>query len=340
MMLSLRDKQRLFGVLGALFLVSLLCVPCGFPIAPAQFVFYLAVGWAFFLKRTLAEIDIVWVNVAFASLAFAVFAIGLHGFMRWVSLAWPLRKSLAATTLVAALFVAGMAGVGIVHQTVWMFGDGRAILDGGFTAHFRSTSQNNLHQIGLAAHNYADAYDSFPPGGMRDEQGRMLHGWHTLMRPFLGDRMEEGIDYGQPWDSATNARHFKAVIPAYIAPWRGEARLFDERGFAISHYTGNALVMGGDRSVSFQQIKDGTSNTILVGEAVDRPLAWGFPGHWRDPRLGISQSPQGFGGWSKVGADFVFTDASTKFISKDVDPRVLEAITTPAGRENVSLNDF
>jgi hypothetical protein len=118
------------------------------------------------------------------------------------------------------------------------------------------------------------------------------------------------------------------------------AKAVRRAGFAVSHYTGKVLLMGGDQSRTFQQIKDGTSNTMLTGEAVERPLAWGFPAHWRDPRLEINRTPRGFGGWSGEGAEFVFADASTKFISKDIDPRVLEAIASPAGKEKLPLNDF
>ncbi|MFN0054259.1 MAG: DUF1559 domain-containing protein, partial [Planctomycetales bacterium] len=49
----------------------------------------------------------------------------------------------------------------------------------------RTQCKNNLHQIGLALHNYHDAFNSFPPAYIPDASGRPMHSWRVLILPFL-----------------------------------------------------------------------------------------------------------------------------------------------------------
>src|SRR4029453_12945484 len=49
----------------------------------------------------------------------------------------------------------------------------------------RTQCKNNLKQIGLALHNYADVYGSFPPAYIADETDKPMHSWRVLILPFL-----------------------------------------------------------------------------------------------------------------------------------------------------------
>jgi hypothetical protein len=100
--------------------------------------------------------------------------------------------------------------------------------------------------------------------------------------------------------------------------------------------------MRGDRPLRFKEFSDGLSNTLLSGEAVSEPMAWGSPVNWRDPRLGVNRSRDGFGGpWRTTpGAGFVMGDGSTRFINEEIDPRVLEALATPSGGEKVDTDQL
>jgi prepilin-type processing-associated H-X9-DG protein len=57
--------------------------------------------------------------------------------------------------------------------------------------------------------------------------------------------------------------------------------------------------------------------------------------NWRDANLGINRSPEGFGAPWTGGAHFLMADGSARFVSENIDPKLLEAIATPDGGETV-----
>ena len=82
-------------------------------------------------------------------------------------------------------------------------------------------------------------------------------------------------------------------------------------------------------------ITDGTSNTIYAGEAAGNFKGWGDPANLRDPALGINAGPDGFGSRSPGGANFNLLDGSVRFISDNIDPGVLKALSTPDAGDTV-----
>jgi prepilin-type processing-associated H-X9-DG protein len=63
----------------------------------------------------------------------------------------------------------------------------------------RSQCVNNLHNIGLAIHNYASAKNTFPPGDVRDPffnggtDVKSLYGWITLLMPYIEEANAHGV---------------------------------------------------------------------------------------------------------------------------------------------------
>src|SRR5262245_518049 len=54
----------------------------------------------------------------------------------------------------------------------------------------RMSCQNNMKQIGLAAHNYHDTYTKFPYSGQCDSTGTnttgyVTHSWCTMLLPYV-----------------------------------------------------------------------------------------------------------------------------------------------------------
>lgn len=89
-----------------------------------------------------------------------------------------------------------------------------------------------------------------------------------------------------------------------------------------------------------EDIKDGTSTTMLLAETVSIRGPWtaGGPGTVRG--LDPSQQPyigakRQFGGAHRGGAMVAFADGSVRFLSGSIDSKVFEALSTIAGGERV-----
>jgi prepilin-type processing-associated H-X9-DG protein len=270
------------------------------------------------------------------------FLVWLYGAFRGPEHCWPFRRTASVVGVVVVMFAAGMATAGVAHQVGWLLGSGERLTDGNMIVVRRIKSLHNLRQIGLAAHEYHEKHDSFPPAGTFDRSGRPLHGWLATLLPFL-DRQDlyDRIDLGVPWDDARNRLPYQTPIATFLIPIvdrKEPAR--DGTGYALGSYAGNARVIGGDARRTVADITDGTSNTIMAGEVGAKFRPWGDPTHWRDPALGINRSPDGFGGPFPGGANLLFADGSVRFIKDTTDPRVLRAIATPDGGEAVNADSY
>ena len=182
---------------------------------------------------------------------------------------------------------------------------------------------------------------SFPPGGTFDRTGRPLQSWQTLILPYMEEQADlyNRIDLSTPWNDAHNTAAFQTAIQTYLRP--GIDFKKNQAGYALSHYAASVDLLSGDqRRAPLADVADGTATTVLAGEALGDFKPWGDPTNWRDPRLGINRSPQGFGSVSPGGASFLFVDGSVRFIMNSVDPQVLKALSTPAGREKIGLDQY
>ncbi len=63
----------------------------------------------------------------------------------------------------------------------------------------------SLRHISIALHEYHRVHGCFPPPITRDEEGRPMHSWRSLLLPFLDEEeLFRQIDFNQPWDSEPN----------------------------------------------------------------------------------------------------------------------------------------
>ncbi|MFO0929004.1 MAG: DUF1559 domain-containing protein [Gemmataceae bacterium] len=154
--------------------------------------------------------------------------------------------------------------------------------------------------MGMAAHTYADTNGALPAGGTFTDDGRMLHGWAVHLLPYLIYDIRT-IDLQRPWIDPVNAKAFRSVLPEFVNPDLRHPALYDAQGFALSHYAANSHVLAANRRMKLDEITDGTSVTLLIGEVNAGFKAWGHPLNGRDPAKGINHSPQGFGGRHGVG---------------------------------------
>lgn len=352
----IRRGSRLVRLLIVAVFGSLLLTCAGF-LLPLDVFGNLLVGWAFFLRRTLPAVSIGAEGIATGLICLVGFVVGLHLFLRWFVAAmpkaassdehsgprWRWRWTAQVVGLVVLLFASGVAATGIAHQAGWLLTSPEPMAEGSmgsrWAAH-RAQSTNNLRQIGLGLLVYSQDQGTFPPGGIFDTTGRGLHGWQVEILPYLelSGGLYSDIAPTLPWDDPANASALATEVRFFLRP-ETELRV-DPFGRALSHYAGNVHVLGGDAPLSQERITDGLSNTILVGEAAGNFKPWGHHANWRDPKLGINRTPDGFGSPSPGGASFLMADGSVRFIKDTIDPSVFEALGTPAGGEPISMEDF
>lgn len=164
----------------------------------------------------------------------------------------------------------------------------------------RSTCKNNMKQIGLALHNYHDAFTTFPIGGLKNSRGP---NWRVGLLPY----MDQAPAYNQVsfnssfWAHSSLQPIFRTLrVPAFVCPSSphgitndGEIPLANESmvhdyvgisgavpsatsGGSTSDCTAANIVSGGTYcnngmlSVYFarrmRDCTDGSSNTIIVAE--------------------------------------------------------------------------
>jgi prepilin-type N-terminal cleavage/methylation domain-containing protein len=198
----------------------------------------------------------------------------------------------------------------------------------------RSHCKNCLKQIGLALHNYADAYRSLPPAYTVDADGKPLHSWRTLILPFIDHAaLYQTIDLSKPWDHPVNATAFKTRNPVFRCL---SATCPDTHTTYLAVGTSNGCFPP-DKTVSFSEITDGRSNTVLVIE-VDSEHAV----HWMAPTDADEKLFSSFGPKTKLphpgGLHVLLADGSTRFLSAELPVEIRRALISIAGGE--TIGDF
>ena len=244
----------------------------------------------------------------------------------------PAQKSSSSTLIIVLGVAAGLLLMCVVGLVALLL----PAVQAARTAARDTQSRNNLKQIGLALHNYHDQHTVFPPGGVFDESGTGLHGWQTLLLPYVDQApLYAMIQQDVPWDDPANRTAFTQILPTYLHPAVEEKQ--DASGYALSHYAANSLVFGRNDGLPIREVTDGTSNTIMAGDAAGDYKAWGHPENWRDPTAGINTGPNSFGRPGTERFMILLMDGSVRTVDASIDPNVLKALGTPNGGEAIPV---
>ncbi|MCA9068000.1 MAG: DUF1559 domain-containing protein, partial [Planctomycetaceae bacterium] len=233
----------------------------------------------------------------------------------------------------------------------------------------RATCKNNLAQIGLALHNYDQQWECLPPGTVNptgpirwEEQGYHFS-WTMALLPFLDQESAfNHYDLTKGVYAPENAEVRRSEINVYMCPSSPTVRGRTPAGEDIpeSSYVGchhheeapidvkQSGVFYLNSSTRYREIRDGSSNTIFVGEKLgtERTLGWvsgtretlrntsGInvdKDRWdrwdqqQDPRPEPAPTQVGgFGSYHTGGAQFVLGDGSVRFISENINPEIFQ----------------
>jgi prepilin-type N-terminal cleavage/methylation domain-containing protein/prepilin-type processing-associated H-X9-DG protein len=158
----------------------------------------------------------------------------------------------------------------------------------------RSSCQNNLHQIGIALHNYHDAQGSFPSGYRCQPQANPNYtspgwGWAALILPYIEQgNLAQQIRFNLPVEDPSNLVVRTMIVKLYICPSDRSTGVFTvndkdntplaqaaTNSYAACHGIGVDLdeelddfngMFSRNSKVRIADVTDGTSNTIAVGE--------------------------------------------------------------------------
>ena len=195
-------------------------------------------------------------------------------------------------------------------------------------------------------------------------------GWGAMILPAVDqDSIYESIDFGRGTAVGTNL----ALIATPIPLWRCPAEIGPDSitgvplgrppfYLASGNYCGSDGVLSAMLSVRIEDIRDGSSGTLLLGERMvqsgdDGTLpftsAWCGQVAFTDgyeyrsvPHLQASRihpinnapsDPRCFGSYHLGGANFIMADGAARYFSQNIDAEVFEALGTANGREVVEV---
>lgn len=187
----------------------------------------------------------------------------------------------------------------------------------------RSQSMNNLKQIGLAMHNYADVFKKFPRSNYT-EDGKPLLSWRVHILPFIEqNNLYQQFHLDEPWDSD----HNKTLIANMPDVYKNAKLDPADAANGLTNYlqaVGKFALFRRDKEPDFASITDGTSNTIAAVEA-GRTVIWTQPDDLEvDPEKPLTELNFRPGGFYAL-----FADGHVSFVPSNFPPKTLANLFNP-----------
>jgi prepilin-type N-terminal cleavage/methylation domain-containing protein/prepilin-type processing-associated H-X9-DG protein len=220
----------------------------------------------------------------------------------------------------------------------------------------RSQCLNNLRQMGIALHGYHDTNNVFPPGGWVVGGNRTTRwiAWSALLLPHLEQQALYGaLNLNLGYDRPANATAASTVLGVYLCPssrqselrvnGRGACRyggIYGERITAPNNPPRGPMLY--DETLAMAAIRDGTSQTIFIGEdSAFSDGQWIYARNVFDQAFAINQAPafeNDIRSEHPGGAQVVFGDGHARFLREGLALSTLAALCTRAGGELVEID--
>ncbi len=199
----------------------------------------------------------------------------------------------------------------------------------------RTQCKNNLKQIALAIHNYADTFGVLPAAHLDDSDGNPALSWRVSVLPFLNEapRYNRYV-FKEPWDSPANSALLNPAPALYVCPSFGKPGI----NTCYVAVAGDHTILGAGKCIPFKNVTDGTSNTLMVVEACQLNIPWMKPQDLAEGSVTKVGDPNGIWSPHNGGVNVLLGDGSVRFISTEINPATLKALITRDGGEQ--LGDF
>jgi prepilin-type N-terminal cleavage/methylation domain-containing protein/prepilin-type processing-associated H-X9-DG protein len=218
----------------------------------------------------------------------------------------------------------------------------------------RTQCLNNLKQMGLAINTYHDVNNRYAPGGwINGATGQRWIAWSALLLPHMEQKpLYDALNLDLAYNAPANSTAASTVLAVFLCPssrrvdmqvsGRGGCDyggMYGERITSPNNPPKGAMLY--ETTFSAAQIRDGTSQTVFVGEdTFFGDGQWIYGRNVFDQAFAINKAPafendlrsDHLGG----GAQVVFGDGHTRFLKESMDIKVLAALCTRAGREVIS----
>jgi hypothetical protein len=281
---------------------------------------------------------------------FAMLAVGMATFQSALGLVaggivlayWALQRRKAERATPVRLIV-GLSL--ILAATLWLLTAARS----GVEAVQRQLCISNIKQLGLAIHSYEAANGKFPSAITRDESGKPLHSWRTLILPHLNQRaLSTRYRLKQPWNSPVNAQIASTSIPTYECPLHADAAASTTYFAVVDPRT----PWPPDRGLTYRELRDGASRTILLLEAPHKQTPWAKPEDLSfdeavdmlttrpKPAKATHESTPGYFYKPVPGLLCVYADGHVGFVPRPLPRNVAVALFTASAGENVRTDSL
>lgn len=239
----------------------------------------------------------------------------------------------------------------------------------------RLQCKNNLKQIGLAMHNYHDTHRRFPSGYTSAVSGgaEIGPGWGwgaQILSQLEQDNLHRQIQFNVPMGDAVHAFPRTVHLKVFQCPSDEEVLTFTPEGGSYELAQGSYVAVFGSNEmdddpgagngmffrnskVKMGDVRDGTSNTLMVGERSIRlkistwtgavpgideaaALVLGSADH---PPNDLHAHEEDFWSNHSQGVNFLFADGSVHSIGNSINPATYQALATRRGGEVVN-GDF